>query len=624
MTLQPITHLREDLASIRKILLESRLLPFAPEAQQSYLADAQHLEGRLEQLTQSHLVMGLLGGTGVGKSTLMNALAGSPIASTDHRRPHTDRVLIYHYTKHAIPAAVTRSRVPWQAIPHDAEEIRHLVLCDLPDFDSLVAANREMVLDFLEHLDVLVWVSSPEKYGDARFYEFLGLVPKAKEHFVFVLNKTDLLFAAKDGLERQEMVHHAEVPDTPSVAVDGIASGGLPTSEGAGNAASGYGSLEKLIARFQEHIRRHGISHPLIFAVSAHQVVAGQTLSSWNQFAAFRHYVFQQRDIKEIMAIKAANLDEEIRRLVDTVRSELATHARAAQVLQQLSEVFSQETNEWIASGRLALDQWLEQNVAGVLDQVGSTPSWLVGPGRLLASMGSEWRQWRRTGYGSERSPAGAFGVGAVLPDGLKDRLHGRLQHIEHRLANELMRQGLPAVLTDRLLQAMDLEAAWEQFTLKVHNSVESRLLLPTEPSRTLGFAAFRSRQVLAYGVLLTLFLVVAGGDRNWMSLCQHPSWSNLAGVVLAVFSSLFSPSGLAALVTLGVLSLLLAARFLRSYKKLLQRHHRTIIDALKNEVGNHWDGVLCRVIATLDERRLELDQPVKALTQVRRETLGE
>jgi hypothetical protein len=601
MTLQPITRLREDLASIRKILLESRILPFAVETQQSYLAEAQHLEGRLEQLTQGHLAIGLLGGTGVGKSTLMNALAGSPIASTDHRRPHTDRVLIYHFTGHSIPAAVTQSRVPWQAIPHDAEDIRHLVLCDLPDFDSLVAANREIVLDFLEHLDVLVWVSSPEKYADSQFYQFLALVPKAKEYFVFVLNKMDLLFGD-----------------------EGVTRGDVPISAGAGNANTGYVSLEKLINRFQEHIHRHGISHPLIFAVSAHQVVAGQTPSSWNQFVAFRHYVFQQRDIKEIVAIKAANLDEEIRRLVDTVRGELATHARATQVLQQLSESLSRDADDCIASGRLALGKWLELNVTGALDQVGGMPSWLVGPGRLLASMGSEWRRWRRIGYTWEGNPAGASGLSALLPDGVKDRLHGHLQHIEHRLANELMRQGLPTVLTDRLLQFMDLDVAWEQFTLKVRNSVESRLLQPTEPTDSWRIAAFRSRQVLAYGVLLTLFLVVAGGDQNWMVLFQHPSWSNLANVVLAVFSSLFSPSGLAALATLGVLALLLAARFLRRYKKLLQHHHRTIIDALKNEVGNHWEDLLSRVIATLDERRRELDQPMVALTQVRRESLGD
>ena len=601
MTSQPLSRLRDDLASIRKILLESRILPFTVEAQQSYLAEAEHLESRLEQLTQGHLAMGLLGGTGVGKSTLMNALAGSPIASTDHRRPHTDRVLIYHYTGHSIPAAVTQSRVPWQAIPHNAEEIRHLVLCDLPDFDSLVAANRETVLDFLEHLDVLVWVSSPEKYADSQFYAFLGLVPKAREYFVFVLNKTDLLFG-----------------------VEGVAGGDVSVSTGADYANSGYASLEKLIIRFQEHIHHHGIDHPLIFAVSAHQVVTGQTPSSWNQFAAFRHYVFQQRDIKEIVAIKAANLDEEIQRLVDAVRGELATHARATQVLQQLAEAFSQEAHDWIASGRLVLDQWIEHQVAGALDQVGAMPSWLVGPGRLLAAMGSEWRRWRPIGTPWKANPAGASGLGALLPNGVKDRLDGRLQQIEDRLANDLMRQGLPTVLTDRLVQSMDLDTAREQFTLKVRNSMESRLLQAGKPTDSWRIAAFRSQQVLAYGVLLILFLVVAGGDRNWVALFQNPSWSNLVGVVLAVFSSLFSPSGLAALATLGVLALLLAARFLRRYKKLLQRHHRTIIDALKNEVGNYWEDMLRRVIATLDERRRELDQPMTALTQVRREPLGD
>jgi hypothetical protein len=510
-------------------------------------------------------------------------------------------VLIYHYTGHPIPAAVTQSRVPWQAIPHNAEDIRHLVLCDLPDFDSLVAANRETVLDFLEHLDVLVWVSSPEKYADSRFYEFLGVVPKAREYFVFVLNKTDLLFG-----------------------VEGAAGGDGSVSTGADYANSGYASLEKLINRFQEHVHHHGIGHPLIFAVSAHQVVTGQMPSSWNQFAAFRHYVFQQRDIKEIVAIKAANLDEEIQRLVDAVRGELATHARATQVLQQLAEAFSQEAHDWIAAGRLALDQWIEHQVAGALDQVGAMPSWLVGPGRLLAAMGNEWRRWRPIGTPWEANPAGASALGTLLPDGVKDRLDGQLQQIEDRLANDLMRQGLPTVLTDRLVQSMDLDTAREQFTLKVRNSVESRLLPAGKPTDSWRIAAFRGQQVLAYGVLLILFLVVAGGDRNWVALFQNPSWSNLVGVILAVFSSLFSPSGLAALATLGVLALLLAARFLRRYKKLLQRHHRTIIDALKNEVGNHWEDMLRRVIATLDERRRELDQPMTALTQVRREPLGD
>ena len=43
------------------------------------------------------LVMGLLGGTGVGKSTLISALAGQPISKASVVRPTTNRPLIYRH-----------------------------------------------------------------------------------------------------------------------------------------------------------------------------------------------------------------------------------------------------------------------------------------------------------------------------------------------------------------------------------------------------------------------------------------------------------------------------------------------------------------------------------------------
>jgi len=36
-----------------------------------------------------------------------------------------------------------------------------------------------------------VWIISPEKYADERFYEFLKIVPKAKQNFYFVFNKNE-------------------------------------------------------------------------------------------------------------------------------------------------------------------------------------------------------------------------------------------------------------------------------------------------------------------------------------------------------------------------------------------------------------------------------------------------
>jgi len=79
---------------------------------------------RLDSFTKSSLMVGLLGGTGVGKSSLMNALAGSEIAATSHRRQHTDSVLIYRYVKTPFPSDLSVTGVSWKKYIHEAESIQ--------------------------------------------------------------------------------------------------------------------------------------------------------------------------------------------------------------------------------------------------------------------------------------------------------------------------------------------------------------------------------------------------------------------------------------------------------------------------------------------------------------------
>jgi GTP-binding protein EngB required for normal cell division len=625
MALQPIDGLREELAQIQKALIETRMLPFSPETQHSFLTSAQQLEDRLDRLTRDQLTVGLLGGTGVGKSTLMNALGGAPIAATDHRRPHTDRVLIYHCAGDPLPATITQSNVARQEITHDAHDIRHIVLCDLPDFDSLLTQNRDLVLEFVEHLDLLIWVSSPEKYADARFYEFLALVPKAKQNFLFVLNKMDLLFPSDTRPPSGELAVPPGGQDAVSTELAHEPAGARAFPPGAKDAASGYVSLEQLLNRFRDHIVRHGIEHPLIYAVSAEQVVAGLAPTPWNQFAAFRHHLFQQRAVKEIVAIKAANLDEEIQRLMDTVRGELQALARAIPVVQRLVAELSQEAVESIAAGRLALDRWIRQDVYQELERVTAAPSLLVGPGRALEALRQGWDGWRRNQHSGARQAQGESPTAASpFSEDLVQRLRGELEHMEHRLANSFLRQAFSAGLTETLVQAMGLQEAWEQFSVRVRNAVESRLLVPAEPRHSWPIVLFRCRQYLAYAALVAVFLVVEGGEGLWVRLVQQPSLRTLVTVVLSIFNSLFSPSGLAALASLAVLLLLLAARFLRRYKKLLQQQNQKIIDSLKKEAGSYWEDLIRQVIENLTRFQHDLQQPVEAFSQMRREPTGE
>ena len=81
-----IQKLRDDLIQVRKILKDGTLLTLSREEKDVILTDSQNLLEKLDSFAQSSLMVGLLGGTGVGKSTLMNALAESAISSTSHRR----------------------------------------------------------------------------------------------------------------------------------------------------------------------------------------------------------------------------------------------------------------------------------------------------------------------------------------------------------------------------------------------------------------------------------------------------------------------------------------------------------------------------------------------------------
>lgn len=148
------------------------------------------------------LVVMLMGGTGVGKSTLLNALAGSPIAQSSFTRPTTrDPVVYFHHSIRSdrLDPALRLCRL----VQHDRPGLEQKVIVDTPDLDSNDLANREKLKALLPTADVVLYVGSQEKYHDRLGWELF------KEHrqrraFAFVLNKWDRCLTHESGLRPDE------------------------------------------------------------------------------------------------------------------------------------------------------------------------------------------------------------------------------------------------------------------------------------------------------------------------------------------------------------------------------------------------------------------------------------
>ncbi len=139
-------------------------------------------------------VLALAGGTGVGKSSVLNALAGRTVSAVRAVRPTTDEPIAWVSEERRDQLA---SLMEWLGVGHVAghadDELAGVAILDLPDVDSVRTEHRALVDELLPRIDAVTWVVDPEKYDDERLHAYLRtLVPHAAR-LRFVLNKVDRL-----------------------------------------------------------------------------------------------------------------------------------------------------------------------------------------------------------------------------------------------------------------------------------------------------------------------------------------------------------------------------------------------------------------------------------------------
>lgn len=218
---------RIDLAD-RTAALESAVVAASGRLDRELLDDARAVVTRARErggLSAEHTVVALAGATGSGKSSVLNAVAGSEIATVGVRRPTTSHAVAAVWGDGAGPLLDWLEVRRRQEMPTPADDdpgddsgaarprrglarlrgrrgpagiSTGLVLLDLPDHDSVVVEHRVRAERLVERADLLVWVVDPQKYADAALHErYLRPLAGRSEVVVVVLNQADRLSDAE-------------------------------------------------------------------------------------------------------------------------------------------------------------------------------------------------------------------------------------------------------------------------------------------------------------------------------------------------------------------------------------------------------------------------------------------
>lgn len=425
------------------------------------------------------LVILLMGGTGVGKSSLLNALAGGKVALASFTRPTTREPVVYHHREvpvDRLPPELRQCRL----VAHDRKELLQKVLVDTPDLDSNEPQNRDALEAVLPVADVVLYVGSQEKYHDQAGWEMF-LRQKQRRAFAFVLNKWDR-------------------------CLHGLNSGLRPDED------------------LLRDLRENGFSQPLLFRTCAQAWVDSggkppADLPAGEQFPELIRWLELGLNRLEIEAIKTRGIGQLLADLVRTLgqaKPPLLTEAAAATV-HSWEKFLAEEADSCSDLLLATIDPYqhdVEKHFAW------HTHQHFRGLMALLLGASSRLRYWSGPWGGlrgnllaaaaSDPGRAGAWDLAGFSQACLNlagDRyLDARIQSLPNRLVVLGDQAGLPAEPLGAKVEAAgkrDWRGHLAQQFVEIVTQAEGELTRPTGPRRWLLDALVRTAEFLPLALLL-------------------------------------------------------------------------------------------------------------------------
>ena len=158
------------------------------------LSRLEPLRGRIE----APLVVATFGGTGVGKSSLVNALVGQEVTTSGRQRPTTTLPIVLAHPQtdlsvYQLPA--DGQDVELRIVRVDTPLLRDIVIIDCPDPDTseseMASGNLARLHRLLPFCDVLLYVGTQQKYRSARVSDEL-MQAASGCRLIFIQSHADL------------------------------------------------------------------------------------------------------------------------------------------------------------------------------------------------------------------------------------------------------------------------------------------------------------------------------------------------------------------------------------------------------------------------------------------------